>query len=266
MGVAAREVTLLAPVTQAVLALQVLLLLLNSFAVDMTELFQTAKWAPQNPDLGGLQGTDPSAAASIVTVLSLAPVGEPMMIQANFRGDYGGVCFQRIVEPDDTTRSVAKYLAEQFAGYWVCQDQNISAQYTPDTSAFAITNFGDNLATVSAQRHPECFSIQPGGLNLDAGPILFMNRLPVNPKTGVPFSPPNGSNIGQVTFGSCRADNPGVPSTAYGVMSCNILSNDPNNLNAELAFYIMETANGAQTQKKVLWISKDGVFVEGRKI
>jgi hypothetical protein len=233
----------------------------------VANLLQIADWTPQNPDLVVLAGSDPAAAAAIVIVTSLAPVGEPMMIQLNFRGDSNGVDITHVVAEGDTLVSVALDLATQIAAFPLCQQNNISTQWTPGTAQFGVTHHLDNLATVSAQRHAECFSIQQGAPQLDAGPILALNRLPIG-GDGQPFAPPPGSNIGQITAGSCRADNPGEASTEYVAIGFNIISNDPNNLDAEFAVYTTETRNGQQTLIKRLSITKAGVFVgeNGRAI
>ncbi len=227
-------------------------LLRRVMALENTPL-KTANWSISNPDIVAVAGSDPSAAAAVVIVKSVAPLGQSMMIQLNFRGDAQGADFYRISALGDTPESVAEYLANQISRFPLCQAANISAEWTPGTAQFGVTHHLDNLVTVSAQRSPECFDITQGAAQLDAGPILALNRLPVG------IAPPAGSNIGQITFGSCRAGNPGVPSTEYGVIACNILNNDPDDLNAELAFYIVSTKNGQQTLIKKMSITKDGV-------
>ncbi len=221
-------------------------------ALENTPL-KTANWTNDNPDIVAIAGSDPAAAAAVVVVKSIPPLGQSMMIQLNFRGDATGVDFFRISAPGDTPESVAEYLAKQIARFPLCQAANISAEWTPGTAQFGVTHHLDNLVTVSAQRSPECFDITQGAPQLDAGPILALNRLPAG------IAPPGGSNIGQITFGSCRSDNPGQPSTEYGVIACNIINNDAADLNAELAFYIVSTKGGQQTLTKKLSITKDGV-------
>ncbi len=226
------------------------------------QLLKVANWSPQNPDLVVLAGSDPAAGAAVVIVLSLAPVGETMMLQCNFNGDVGGVDFSHIVQSGDTINSVAEDLAQQINTNPTCQAANITAELTPGTSQFGVTHYADNPLEVSAQRHPECFAIQQGSSGMDAGPILALNRLPFG-TDGKPFSPSPGSNIGQITAGSCRADNPGEASTEYVCIGFNIINNDPKNLNAEMAVYIAATdpATGQQTLTKMLSIQNTGVYV-----
>jgi hypothetical protein len=225
---------------------------------NMANLLQVADWSPLNPDIVVLQGSDPAAAAVVVNVASLPAVGETMTLQLNFNGDQGGVDFPYVVQAGDTTSTVGAALCNAIISNPTCSAANISGQTAGNS--FGVTNHMDNLVTVTAISHPECFLGLPatGAPQLDAGPVLALNRGPAN------ITVPPGSNIGQVTFGSNKAGETGQATVEYGVISCNLLNNDPNNLDGEIAFYTMESdSTGIMKLVKRMSISKAGVSFPG---
>lgn len=206
-----------------------------------------------NPDMAGLNSADPSCGAVIVTVKGpLPPVGSAMMLQIN-TPKTGGVDVTWTVQPVDSTTNVAGELAALINANETLAAANITAEYTPGSATFGITNLSDNLAVASAQSFPANFAIDVGSAAWDAGPLFYLDRV-------VPGTPPApGSNVGQVIFGSSHTAAPDTPNTQYSTLSGNVLSSDVNDLHGELAVYTAETRNGTAGLGKRISVTDDGL-------
>jgi hypothetical protein len=219
-----------------------------------------------SPDSIQLHSTSALTAAPTLTVADpLPPVGTVITLQVEIPRLFV-LDVSHTIKDGDTPASVATDLvalvnsgANNPDNERAIKAAGIVAGNTPGQPWLAVTNprGGEVIALVDLSEKPAFTKrYSRGNPAWDAGPILALDKMPVDPVTGLGIAPPPGSNLGHIVFRAWASD--GIGDLQYITIAANSIDSDKGI--AELAIY---TEN---TKQKVLSLSPYGLFINDKFI